>query len=219
MLAPLATLLLAAPAAASTDEQLWLNVTAQGPVGGPVVYLAELQPRFGNGISDLDQRILRGAAGIRLSQAVTIHQGYALVVTPQSSGPPDREDRSFQQLGWTIGPVGQGSLSSRFRLEQRWRSDGEDVGWRLRGQLRYAYPLGEGERPTSALGWVEGFLHLNDTDWGTRTGFDRVRTFAGVELPIAGRSTVEAGYLNQVVRAGGDTSMQHVAAVTLMLRH
>jgi len=211
--------LLSAPAVASTDEQLWLNVTVQGQVAGPFVYFAELQPRFGDGISDLDQRILRGALGVRLSNAISVHQGYAKVMTPQVPGPPDREDRSFQQLSWSMGRIGKGSLGSRIRLEQRWRSDGQDVGWRLRGQLRYAHPLEDRERPVAALGWVEGFVHLNDTDWGTRTGFDRVRSFAGVELPIAGRSTVEAGYLNQIVRAGGDTTMQHVAAVTLMLRH
>ncbi|NJC34575.1 hypothetical protein GGR88_002089 [Sphingomonas jejuensis] len=211
-------MMLPVPAAASTDEQLWLNVTVQGPVAGPVVYFAEIQPRFGDGISTLDQRLLRGAAGLRLSDAVSVHQGYARVVTPQPTGPADREDRSFQQVSWSMGSIGRGRLSSRFRLEQRWRSDGRDTGWRARGQLRFAHPLDAGEAPVSALGWVEGFFHLNDTDWGTRTGFDRVRSFAGVELPMSGRSTIEAGYLNQVVRSGGDTTMQHVAALTLMLR-
>ena len=33
----------------------------------------------------------------------------------------------------------------------------------------------------------EGFVALNDTDWGARGGFDQLRTFVGAELPLPGR--------------------------------
>lgn len=44
----------AAAAQTSTDEQLWLNVTAQGAIAGDVIHFVEFQPRYGDGVSNLD---------------------------------------------------------------------------------------------------------------------------------------------------------------------
>ena len=216
-------MLAAVPVAAqtTTDEQLWFNATAFGSVGDKAVYFLELQPRFGEGVSDLDQLLARGGVGWKLSKKVTLYQGYAYVETPRDGTlAPFRENRSFQQLNLGPAKVGSGALSGRTRLEQRWRGDGDDVGWRLRQQIRYAHPLAEGERRPAALGWAEGFWNLNDTDWRAEKGFDRVRAFAGFELPVSGKSTVELGYMNQTVNnPGGTTTMHHVASISLFLRH
>ena len=55
----------ATPAHAQTsqDEQVWLNLTAMGSVKGDLVYLAEIQPRVGDGVSRVNQAIFRGALG------------------------------------------------------------------------------------------------------------------------------------------------------------
>lgn len=212
----------AMPAAAQTtiDGQLWLNGTATGSISGDLVHFTELQPRFGDRAGGLDQLVVRAGLGWRLSPAVTVYQGYAYVETPRELGPSLKEDRSFQQLSLNIGQIGRGELAGRTRFEQRWRSNGDDVGIRLRQLLRYRYPLQDRNAPVAALGWVEGFLNLNGTDWGTADGFDRIRAFAGLELPVAGRSTVEAGYMNQTVdEALGGTSVHHVASFTLFFRH
>ncbi|GAY21300.1 TniQ protein [Sphingobium fuliginis] len=60
-----ALIAMAAPAQARTaeDEQFWLNLTAMGPISGDLVYFAEIQPRFGDGVSGVDQTILRGGLG------------------------------------------------------------------------------------------------------------------------------------------------------------
>mgnify|MGYP001555188784 CR=1 FL=1 len=210
-----------APARAATtqDEQVWLNLTAVGSISGKLVYLAELQPRFGDGVSRVDQTILRGALGWKLSPTMTVYQGYAHIIVPVEGGRDLNEERSFQQLSWTLGKPWGGELSSRSRLEQRWRSDGDDTGWRLREMLRYEKPLKPGSQAVNALVSVEGFVALNDTDWGARGGFDQVRTFIGAELGIKGASTLEIGYLNQVVnQTRGRTRVNHVASITLMLR-
>lgn len=217
-----ANLALAIPARAGTrhDEQAWLNLTTMGPLSGDVVYFAEVQPRVGDGISRLDALLLRGAVGVKLSPAATLYQGYAHVVTPVDGGRDVNEERSFQQLNLALGKPLGGELSSRTRLEQRWRSDGDDTGWRLRQMLRYERPLKAASDAVNALVYAEGFAALNSTDWGARAGFDQLRSFVGVEVGLPGASSLELGYLNQTIdRTRGRTAMNHVASVTLFHRH
>ncbi|HKT77854.1 MAG TPA: DUF2490 domain-containing protein [Sphingobium sp.] len=217
----LAGLLLATPSQAATtqDEQLWLNITAMGPISGDLVYFAEIQPRIGNGIAQVDQTILRGAIGWKLSSSLTVYQGYAHIMLPVNQGRDINEERSFQQLNWAIGKPWGGELTSRTRLEQRWRSDGDDMGWRVRQMLRYEKPLRAGSDAINALLYAEGFAALNSTDWGARAGFDQLRGFVGAELGLPGKSTVEIGYLNQFVnQSGGRTRVNHVASISLFLR-
>lgn len=214
--------MLAAPAFAATseDEQFWLNLTAMGSVKDEIVYFAEVQPRIGDGVSRVDQALFRGAVGWKFSPSVTLYQGFAHVVVPVDGGKDVNEERSFQQLSWTLGKPWGGELLSRTRLEQRWRSDGADMGWRLREMIRYEKPLRQQSDAVNALVWAEGFAALNDTDWGARAGFDQLRSFVGVELGLPGASTLEVGYLNQVInQRGGDTRVNHIASVTLFFRH
>lgn len=199
--------------AAEEDTQIWSQTVAQGPISGDVVYHAELQSRFGNDVSEVAQLLIRPAIGVRVNGRISVYQGYAYVRTPQAMG-ETIEHRSFQQLNWSLGQPGGVALSARTRLEQRWLSNGEDTGHRLRQMIRAAVPLQRGKGP-ALLGWSEGFFALNGTDWGARGGLDRVRTFAGVEVPVSGRITVEAGYLNQYVRRA---QMHHVGMLALMLR-
>lgn len=207
-------------AATSEDEQFWLNLTSMGLIKGDLVYFAEIQPRVGDGVARVDQALFRGALGWKLSPAVTLYQGLAHVVVPVDGGQDVNEERGFQQLNWTMGKPWGGELSSRTRLEQRWRSDGDDMGWRLREMLRYEKPLRTGSDALNALVYAEGFVALNDTDWGARGGFDQMRSFIGAELGLPGASTLEVGYLNQLInQRGGDTRVNHVAAVTLFFRH
>lgn len=214
-----ATALVAAPAAAQTaqDEQLWLNLTVTGRVTGKLAYMIDVQPRFGDGVSRLETLIVRSAIGWQISPRVGVFQGYARVLSPVDGGRDRTEDRSFQQVLWTIRP-GATEVWSRTRLEQRMASTGAETGWRLRQMIRFETPLGRGT-PVKALGWGEGFLALNATDWGVRRGFDQVRAFAGVEVPVEGRTTVELGYLNQTINdPGGRRRMRHAASMTLFVR-
>ena len=209
-----------ARAATAQDEQFWLNLTAMGSVKDELVYFAEVQPRIGDGVSRVDQALLRGAIGWKFSPSVSLYQGYAHVVLPVAGGRDRNEERSFQQLSWTLGKPWGGELSSRTRLEQRWLSDGDDMGWRLREMVRYEKPLKPGSDTVNALVYAEGFAALNDTDWGARAGFDQLRSFGGVELGLPGQSTLEVGYLNQLInQRGGATRINHVASVTLFFRH
>lgn len=209
----------AAQAATAEDEQVWLNLTAMGPVSGDLIYFAEIQPRFGNGASRADQALLRGAVGWKLSPKLSVYQGYAHIVLPSQGGRDVNEERSFQQISWTIAKPWDGELSSRTRLEQRWRSDGSGMGWRLREILRYEKPLKLGSQAVNALVYAEGFAALNSTDWGQRAGFDQSRSFVGAEVKLMGKSAAEIGYLNQLInQRSGNARMNHVASITLFFR-
>jgi len=220
--AALALLPLAAPAAAQTenDAQAWVNLTAMGSIKDRLVYFAEVQPRAADDASRLDQLLLRPAIGWKLSDRVTVYQGYARVLTYVGDRDTRREDRSFQQVTWTLPQGRRAEIQSRTRLEQRWRDDGDDMGLRLREMIRGEIAFSDTGRGVRALGYAELFVGLNRTDWNTRPGFDQLRSFVGVELPVGGRSTLEAGYLNQLVdRSGRAVRMNHVASLALFVRH
>jgi hypothetical protein len=95
-----------------------------------------------------------------------------------TSGADSDEHRIWQQLIWSK-PLNGINFLSRTRLEQRFRDDGSDTGWRLRQFMKAAYPL-PGNPNMSLVAYDELFFGLNDTDWGTRSGFDRNRLFLGV---------------------------------------
>ena len=211
----------ACSAAAQTveDEAIWLNATLMGRLGEKLVYFAEVQPRVTDSASRLSQVLLRPAIGWEFSKNVTVYQGYAHVVEPMVTGSDRREDRLFQQVTWNVGKIGSMEVQSRSRFEQRWRSDGAGVALRGRQMVRFEYPLAPGSKRTAVLGSVEGFVGLKSAEWGGVTGFDQVRTFVGVEIPLAGKSTIEAGYLNQLRDAAGRRiDMAHVASLTLFVR-
>ena len=142
-----------------------------------------------------------------------LYLGYAHV---EDAPTRQNEERLFQQATLFVGDV-PGELQSRTRLEQRWRTDGRDTGWRLRQMLRYEYPVA---RKLAPMVSSEVFVALNAPDWRPRWGFDQIRTFVGVEFGLKGRSTIEAGYLNQIVdRPGPASRMNHVLSVNVFLRH
>ena len=209
--------LLATPAAAETveDGQIWVNVNATGSIKGRLLFYAELQPRFFDGGDAIGQVIARPAIGWKISDKISVFQGYAHVAAPGQNN----EERAFQQISWSLGEVAGGKLSSRTRFEQRWRSDGSDVGFRIRNLVRYTHPLGANRKGVAGLISFEPFVALNRTDWGGKGGFDQLRSNVALEIPLTGKTTIEAGYLNQFVnRPGGDYQMNHIAQLVLSLR-
>ncbi|RZM32060.1 MAG: DUF2490 domain-containing protein [Sphingomonas sp.] len=218
--APVAAALAASSLHARTaeDEQVWINATVMQTTASGFAWFAEAQPRLGEGAGRLQQLLVRPAVGWRINDAVTAYLGYAHVALPRRGEKDRNEDRLFVQLSWTIGDVGRGTLSSRTRLERRDLSTGRETGWRVRQMMRYVHPLGDPKR-VRALVSAEPFVAFNDTDWGARSGFDQLRSFAGVEIPLEGKTTVELGYLNQFVNdAGGDRRVNHIAAASLFVR-
>jgi hypothetical protein len=92
------------------------------------------------------------------------------------------------------------------------------MGLRLREMVRLEIPVAR--NGLAVLGYAELFLALNDTDWGARSGFDQLRSFVGAEIPLAGKSTIELGYLNQTIdQPAGRRRMNHALSLSLFFRH
>lgn len=217
-----ATLLLLAPTAAVAqtreDAQLWMNFSVQGELTDELVWLAEFQPRFGDNLSRNTVLLGRIAAGWKFNDHLTIYQGLVRQ-NLYDNGPGRRsENRSFQQVNWKAAAGRWGSLQSRTRFEQRWFSNGSDVGLRLREQLRYEKPLGSGDDGLVGVATAEAMFNLRATDYGARRGFETARLFAGGRLPISDRHSIEAGYQMQVAVANPGTDVAHVLLVIMIIR-
>jgi len=200
---------IAVPARAQdTDTQIWTQQNATIPVEGPFGVSLDFTQRFGDEAGGMYESVEGFFLTFKASDAVTIGAGYSHT-TGFRAGPNTQEDRPRQQISLKLGHFG-----GRWRLEERMRSDGNGLGMRTRLQLRWAQPFHKG----GDLQWVayhESFVSLNDTDWGQKSGYNRMRNFVGLHAPLIGPVEIEAGYLNQYDFKPGRDAMANVALVSL----
>lgn len=218
-----AALVLSLPGTArASDTQLWATMLAQGPIvpgagAKPMVWL-EVQPRFGEDISHLNNLIVRPGFGIWLAPDFNLLAGYHFQNNTPAGGKATTEHRMWQQL---LVPIVRDPerliLLARLRLEQRSIEDAQDLGWRLRTMVRMQVPM-NGRGSAGPLLWAEALTGLNDTDWGQREGIGQVRAFAGALVPINKRLNFEGGYMAQIERRPGGDRVNNVANLTLNYR-
>lgn len=212
-------LLLAGPAQAATvsDEQFWFNFSATGALAPGLMLNTEFQPRWREGGGETSQLLGRIGLGRPLSSSAVLWGGYVYNHLPTDGGRDVTEQRVYQQLSVAVGALAGGQLSTRTRLEQRWRSSGSGTGWRLRQQVRFVRPLAG---PVSGVLSGEAMAELADTRWGARKGFEQSRLFVGVAIPLGAGVTVEPGYLNQVQnRPRGQTAVNHAVVTSVYFRY
>jgi hypothetical protein len=208
-------------AAAQTvdDTGLWFAAFGNGafdhlPDDSPARWWFDAHYRLRDDTGGFNQSILRPGLGWALDDEQAVWAGYAWVRTSPVVGRDFDEHRLWQQ--WTYAPShGDWLFLHRSRFEQRFVETGDDVGLRWRQLARAQYVLQQCPQ-WSLVGWDEAFFHLNDTDWGARSGFDQNRAFLGVgykphpDAPIR----TEIGYLNQYLhRRGGVDGVNHILSV------
>ncbi len=210
--APLA--LLASPATAGTDDdaEAWTTLGASGAITGRLLGQVETLARFSNDEDGIYEAEFGGFLGYKLTDRVSLWAGYLRVPRYRRGAPTTVEDRTRQQITADLGKPLGGKLSGRIRLEQRFRSGG-GTGWRVRPQVRFSRPLAK-DGPSLVLSH-ESFVPLNDTAWGQRSGYELMRNFVGLQLPVARKLSAELGYLNQYRFRVGPNSADHVASTTL----
>jgi hypothetical protein len=209
----------AAPASAQdldSDFQSWNAIAIAGPVADDsrLLFWFDGHARYRDDAKDLGVTIFRPALGWRATNGLDLWAGYARV-TSRSDSPNDiEEDRFWQQATFAMPGLLGGSMGGRSRLEQRFRSTGEDTGWRFRQFVRWARPI-EGTE-FSAVVWDELFWNFNDADWGQREGFDQNRLFVGAAWHVNDRARIEGGYLNNVLDTPfEDEQTNHNLSLTL----
>lgn len=116
---------------------------------------------------------------------------WSLGVEQRWNGPDQEEQRILQQVKYAWGPI-----DFRTRMEQRFVSTDDHMGWRLRHRMGSSIPLGEGDSAWSLTGDAEVFYTLKATREGGQAGLTGLRTFVGFEREI-GRYEVSLGYLRQ----------------------
>lgn len=208
---------IALPAAAQDDGQAWGSVTATTAFSDKVDATMEVHLRFTDDAGRLGQTLLRPSLTYKLDHGFSLAAGYVYVRTNPVGPALSDEHRTWQQIGYRFVQNEGIVLTGRTRLEQRFVEGGSGTGWRVRQQVRGALPVQRGSKVQAIL-WNETFIGLNDTAWGQRADFDQSRTFVGVGLPVAERTTVEIGYLNQHIFRRGPDRDNHILAVNLFTR-
>ena len=125
------------------------------------------------------------------------------------------EHRFRQQVNFEKYKLGNVALSGRIRTEQRWREGFSGTGWRVRPYVKAALPIAD-KGKTQLVLTNEAFINLNTTRFQKTNGWDRTRSFIGVNKAISSKVNIEAGYMLQhgYVRNGPDTN-DHVLSVSL----
>ncbi|MDV3459342.1 DUF2490 domain-containing protein [Sphingomonas sp. HF-S4] len=192
------------------DTQLWLQTNANVPIAEDWRVTVEGIARFSERQKGLFHTEIGGLVSHKLSKHVEIGFGYRHVGS-HGGNTADDEDRLRQHVILTYG-----RFTSRFRIDERFHPDGPEVGIRIRPLLRYNHPIGKG---FALFASHESFFMANSTDWGQRAGYDRMRNWVGVTLPIAKGISSDVGYLNQYrfARNGGSAQMDHALSMQLSL--
>ena len=157
----------------------------------------EVTTRFSNNRNGLYELEINTLLGYRLNKVVTVWAGYTH--DPQYAGGnfTVMEHRAREQITFDkFATIGPGSVSARLRTEQRWRSNADGTGWRVRPFVRYTIPFHKGGRAGITL-TSEPFFNLNTTAFQAKQGLDRIRNLVAITTPIGKVLTGEFGYMNQ----------------------
>lgn len=223
-----AALCMSASPAAAVDQDVgsWLIVVAQGDFGSVspklerLKYFFDPQVRLLGDNDGFSQGLIRPALGWGIFGRGAVWAGYTYLRTQPFSGSPTTEHQAWQQFSWSE-PSGAFTRLWRTRLEQRFLTDSDEVGVRLRQLFRTTLPIRQGS-PLSVAVWDEVFFHLRDTDWGQQTGFDENRFFIGLDWKYAPKvgAIVEIGYMNRYIeRPGAPNRLEHIVSATFFFNN
>lgn len=208
--------LLVVPAFAQEhDSELWLTGQGQIALDKKTRIETEITSRMSDDSGGLYEIEIAGGAARTVGNGFSIGGAYVRTINYSRGSVTRTEDRFRVQAGWS-GALGKVKLSTRARLEHRSRSDGDEIGYRLRPQVKASLPVGG---PYSLFASHESFIPLDDTDWGQRAGYERMRNAVGLAWKASDALSIEVGYLNQYNfgRNRDPDVVDHAAAVTIAL--
>lgn len=199
------------------DGRYWFALATQGKL--PVENWSwnfDVHQRFRDEGARADNFFIRSAINYSINPKLGIALGFDHVVNHPAGKEASDENRLWQQISYKLDPIAGVNLSSRTRLEQRWREGGDDTGYRLRQMIKATIPLAVNPK-LSVVAYDELFINLSNTDWGVSRGNDQNRIFLGVNWAFTQSASIETGYLNQYVNTPNIDRVNHVLATTLRL--
>jgi hypothetical protein len=180
---------------------------------------AEAQVRRADGLSTMQQLLLRPGLVYTLAPSARLAVGYAFVEThPYGEQPvlarfPEHRTWQQLQLGQAVGPV---AVQHRFRQEQRWlhlptASGATDRTYtnRFRYLVRGTLPL-RGRTLDVGEPYLTAYEELF-VSWGrnvARNVFDQNRAYGALGWRATATTRVEAGYLQQLILKGDGVRME-----------
>ncbi|MCP9450672.1 MAG: DUF2490 domain-containing protein [Nitrospira sp.] len=186
-----------------SDFRLWTPVYLTVKLPASFLAYMEVNPRFADDVTNLDQLLLRPAIGYQLTEHVSIWQGYAWVGNyNQPAGPRFfEENRIYQQVNY-LHKFSHLKFLSRTRLEERWIEHADGTAVRFRQMFRADVPIPQA--PTWAVVmYDEVFVNLNTvgtvTSKGPEAGLDQNRFFLGINKTFNQHVNVDLGYQNQMI--------------------
>lgn len=194
-----------------SSQWLWLDFKKPNKTHGFQFWLDLHERAWGSNFL----AIARPGVGYDVSHGITLWAGYAFIPSVVA-GTADSE--RFEHRLWEQFIVNQKvktvALQGRIRLEQRFRSDSDGVGERLRLFGRAGFFFGQGAEWGWAV-WDEALFNLNTTSlWNA--GFDQNRAFTGPFFQAKSGVRVEFGYMNFLVnRRDGTMTDSHIAMINL----
>ncbi|MBO9576025.1 MAG: DUF2490 domain-containing protein [Sphingobium sp.] len=202
--------------AAVEDEQLWLNGSVTVDLGNGFKISDEIVARFSDaqkGLYEIENNLL---LNYKINKTVTIAAGYTHDPLYSGGHFTRMEHRAREQVSFdNIAKIASGQISTRARMEQRWRDGMTGTGWRFRPYVKWTLPIANKGKTTLNI-WHESFINLNKTPGQTVSGYDRMRNNITVKFPISKVVSIEAGYLNQYqFTRNAPNKMDHVATATL----
>ena len=204
-----------------SDFRLWAPVYLTVNLPNRFLAYMEVNPRIGDDVTNIDQLLLRPAIGYKLTDTISIWQGYAWVgnfnqphTFPQS--PFFEENRIYQQVNYTT-KLGDFKFLSRTRLEERWIEHADGTAVRFRQMFRLTYPLPMAP-DIGLVAYDEIFANANTVGSvkgkGPQAGFDQNRFFLGINKTFSQYLNVDLGYQNQLLNQrslpGNANFMNHI---------
>ena len=198
------------------DFRLWSPIYLTVKLPSSFLGFMEVNPRFGDDVSEIDQLFFRPALGYQVTDHLSIWQGYAWIGSyqPRFTG----EHRSFQQVIYSR-KFSSFKLLSRSRFEQRVIDRAEGTALRARTLLRADFPL------PKAPSWAfvvydEIFVNVNSARNGPREGLDQNRVFVGMNRKVTNYFNVDVGYQLQALNNGKSgliNQMNHILLIQFFI--
>lgn len=175
------------------DLQLWTPITLDVPVHRKIRGYFEVGPRIGDGVSRLNQLLIRPGLEFKVNDKFSFFTGYLWQTTYDSQ--VLHEHRIWEQI-LLDKDIKRLSIINRTRLEQRFFSHLPDTGNRLRHMVKLDYDFWKRLYLCTSN---ELFINLNSVRNGPQRGIDQNRFFVGIGVRALKQGRIEAGYQYQYV--------------------
>jgi hypothetical protein len=206
--------------AADEDVALWNAqfVKFHADKDDKILIRMESQQRLNEEVTNLGQFILRGLVAYEVNDNLNAGIGYAYFRTESGASPSGVifEHRAYGEINWRLLDEPGIRIDTRTRLESRQWANIDDHSIRARSMIQVTVPVApSGFGPVF---FVEPFVNLNDQP-NFPGGFEQIRNFAGVLIPVNQNMEFMTGYMNlyQPREARADR-MDHVFWVKTFLK-